>query len=1754
MKDNAAEMKGLLDDLYKIIQTTNVQSQEQISINKELLKVIALLESGLIQNKKQVGKLTDDITNGFKIQDDYVQKISKQRGIEKSELDYILKKMRYIETITEQEIDNADTYIDLLRERYDIIDDEFDLTKQLSKSHKEILGILQQNKAIFHRISGDTVSIDTTLTKIISKRIDFNSVFSGVGDVIANVSDTLKKIKSDIDTFASSAGTDTFKFEYNFNPNTQDLDKEINRIYGEIETQREKLASGLSEQITNNKSLIENIAKNIMAKKIYKDVEFDVDTGQLRKGFDILERGTAEYSKIMKRIDKRIVDEDVISNVTADLQKMSDLIKIETGLTEEQTSEYQRIVGLLGVGNRIIAEQIKNRYDDLDVNKSLVGLESIKMKYLIKNKDLLQTTDSTVRKITDGFDYINSILPSGISSLVGLNNVSDTLLKHHADGLKKMTGILMEGGTRANALNGYYTEMFTGIKNILNPLNIAVITTVLLYKFTERIVDKYKELESEMQVSLLQSKNILDNQLTILTSTENQFSTMKDIQDIQVEMIGSSGKYYSLLNKGNSELILSISEMGKAFGYGSSEAAKIHKVFTDLGASDDLSKRLQENIGYMSEMSGLSPQIIGKDLVESADTVYTYFAGMPEEAAKAAIQVRRMGLSLKQAGVIAQKMLNLDGFLTDMYELMSMTNGSVDFSSAFDKGIVGDIKGMTEDIMNNIGTTQKFNEMDYLTRMKIANTLNMSVDELAKSVKMREQLIGLSEKEKTYIESNLDRMGDINMMSKDDIKNRLEQLQSTDRLYIAWDKIKGVFIKSIMPLMEGFADLIDAASPLIDILIGAFKILGMTLKPLGLILKGMMLPIKMIANLLEVPIQLITKFVDSIFAADDGFNKVDKKLLSLSNLVQLIGSGIALWFVGKKANGFVDSISEKIKSISFGNVFKTANADVNKAGEKIKNISNDVSDTITKNKNKTNESLDSLDKSVSKKSKSMNSNLMSVTSGVNFDILREVGNKALSTMITKGILEMSGIGKAAEDSVESSESAMTSTFSGISAIAGTMLATHLTDALQKVFSKKLEKIFEEGFKPAKKSFKNIFSDTPKMFETVPRKFGDVLQSPFKTIKKSFGNLYKSILSKPLTPQVEIPDLKKSLEIPKVDVPIEPKVNTEPIKTLNEKINERAKSKKIDLVKNEKSVTDISKKILEERETKTKRFTKTDTKIDTVDVKKYDDVFKKLSAAYDKFENLISNGWKKIKTVVSEIVGFVVDTAVRLSKGVGDIIRNVVGSISDSLNKFGRNAIRGAIALTVVSSAFWVFSSAMKNFDEISWDGLLKGTVALGGFIVMSKLLTSKTGDYIKSAIGIGLLSASLIPLAYSLKMFNDVEWESMIKGLIGIGVISVIADSIGKSVSKMVLGSVAIALLGASLIPLAYSLKMFNDVDFGSILKSIMSLSIIGTIASVVSATAPEMVLGSIAIALLGASLIPLAYSLKMFNDVEWESMLKGVAGLLIFGTVGSVLSVASPFLIATSTALGIFGLSLMATTTSLKLFVDLIDTMKFDNLIVAKDTLTSISSIDYSAFYNISAGLIALSAGLASLSITDKISGFFKNSSFEQFKDVPVITNSLVSMNDVILQINDTIQNLMKTIADLDFSKLIDNFDIDSKITKHIDVIKDQTENVKVVRDDVDKKMSYNNAPKNPSKSSTAQDVSVGKIYNDRLKYEKQRQDEIKYTFDDVADTVNANDNKKIERLLQMIYDAVNKPEPELVVQMDGYKMGKIVKKYNNY
>jgi hypothetical protein len=438
---------------------------------------------------------------------------------------------------------------------------------------------------------------------------------------------------------------------------------------------------------------------------------------------------------------------------------------------------------------------------------------------------------------------------------------------------------------------------------------------ILLGKLLADTVQKYKDMSREMKVSLLQSKRLLEVQYDTLTSQKNQFATMQDIQDVQTELIGSKGKVFSVMRDSTKELAINLSDMGKAFGYGATEATKIHKVFRNIGADDALATSLQGNLGLMAEMAGLSPQIIGEDLIESSDIVATYFAGMPEKAARAALETRRMGMSLKDAGAIAQKMLSMDSFMTDMYELQAMTGGGIDFSGAFDKGLMGDIEGMTKDIMDNIGTSAELNRMDYLTRTKIAKTLGMSVEDLSKSVRMREQMANYSEVEQSYMNANLDRMGDISKMNQDEIRNRLAQLQSTDRLAVAWDKIKGVLIKSLIPLAESFAGAIDAVMPIIDGIIFSFKIAGALLKPIAVLVKGMLAPFAFIAE----KVGILTGGLDESAAKGGMLYKVAESLSGIFDVVgkavYWIGAGIGTWFAITKFPALIGTIISSLTNI-----------------------------------------------------------------------------------------------------------------------------------------------------------------------------------------------------------------------------------------------------------------------------------------------------------------------------------------------------------------------------------------------------------------------------------------------------------------------------------------------------------------------------------------------------------------------------------------------------------------------------------------------------------------------------------------------------------------------------------------------------------------------------------------------------------------------------------------------------------------------
>ena len=493
----------------------------------------------------------------------------------------------------------------------------------------------------------------------------------------------------------------------------------------------------------------------------------------------------------------------------------------------------------------------------------------------------------------------------------------------------------------------------------------------------------------------------------------------------------------------------------------------------------------------MSEAAGLSPQIIGKDLLDGSETVYTYFAGMPDKAAQAALNVRKMGLSLRQAGSIAQKMLNIEGFMTDMYELYAMSGRGIDFSKAFDFGLMGHIEDMTKEIMNNIGTTAEFNKMDYLTRMKIANTLGMSMDELAKGVKMHEQMVGLNEDQQGWLEDNYDLIKGANKLNQEQIKNIANQGMSTDRLAVAWDKIKGVFVKSLLPLVEAFADGIDAISPLIDLIVGSLKIVGTLIKPIAQLIKGFLAPLKFVADILD-------KVIGKWFKMDDATGSINSNMDKLGGVVKGIGTALGTWYFGKKllgGFGLIKSEGTGLKAMiggigaSFSEMFrggtKQTQMDVEKVNKSVQSIEPVIETTKNKSKSAANDIISNIETSSKKvnteiqksgqvaastlkKVKKNNNGLFSnLGASEGFGTVKSIATKTLAFLAVDQARIALGFGTSMKEGITENQAGIQNAMGGIFSVGGVLLSTYLDDAMTKVFEKKMEKRFEGGMKPLK---------------------------------------------------------------------------------------------------------------------------------------------------------------------------------------------------------------------------------------------------------------------------------------------------------------------------------------------------------------------------------------------------------------------------------------------------------------------------------------------------------------------------------------------------------------------------------------------------------------------------------------------------------------------------------------------------------------
>jgi len=320
---------------------------------------------------------------------------------------------------------------------------------------------------------------------------------------------------------------------------------------------------------------------------------------------------------------------------------------------------------------------------------------------------------------------------------------------------------------------------------------------------------------------------------------------------------------------------------------------------------------------------------------------------------------------------------------------------------------------------------------------------------------------------------------------------------------------------------------------------------------------------------------------------------------------------------------------------------------------------------------------------------------------------------------------------------------------------------------------------------------------------------------------------------------------------------------------------------------------------------------------------------------------------------------------------------ILKKIADAVAKFGDNkVVKGAATIALLGTAVLAASYGFAKFGDVSWSGFFKGVAGLGALAVVAKLMAKGSKDMMMGAAAIAILGVALIPAAVGFRLFGDVKWEAIAVGATGLLALGAVGLVLGKALSGLIQGSIAIGLLGVALIPFAFSLNLMKDFGWDNFTAFAASLGVLSVAAIGLGFALPFIAAGAAAITLLGLALIPFAFAMKMageampylmtglsfINMVDTGAWLELGTAMLAFGAAVGIVALTSPLLIVFAGAVALLGLAM----TPLAAGLDIVAA----SLPAFTDALFELTFIDYTSLLGLAGSFAVLGAGFAVLAL----------------------------------------------------------------------------------------------------------------------------------------------------------------------------------------
>jgi len=453
-------------------------------------------------------------------------------------------------------------------------------------------------------------------------------------------------------------------------------------------------------------------------------------------------------------------------------RKINEVVQKRLEITKAENKEGNISNDLAGKLNNIGEDLIAQNYDlegikasQKDLTRESLGLANnesvvagrLKNLFGFKKKDAKQLTEQEKK----GIKNTQKILNQEAKRLkVGQLNKQ---IMGQAD---KLTGGM---ASKAQGMAKHVSKVgvkFAAAGAAVGIIGAGIALAIKSLKFASDLTDKFGAKFGVIGTQTSDFKSELQS------ASVEVISLGKGADDV-AEVVGTLSSEFGIGLENAVDITEQILDTAVATGMATAEATKLFGTLMTIGGlTAQQTEDLTENTYQLAAQNRVNPVAVMQDIAGSAELIAKFGASNLDSISKAAVKARALGTNLSSVASAAEGFLDFQSSLTAEFEAETLLGKNLELTRARQLSLAGDLDGVLDEIVKNVGSEEKLNRMNVIQRRALAKALNMDVQQLTKIVSLQGKNVA---KQKEFA----DLAGDDGMSALTNIINTLKEIGAT---------------------------------------------------------------------------------------------------------------------------------------------------------------------------------------------------------------------------------------------------------------------------------------------------------------------------------------------------------------------------------------------------------------------------------------------------------------------------------------------------------------------------------------------------------------------------------------------------------------------------------------------------------------------------------------------------------------------------------------------------------------------------------------------------------------------------------------------------------------------------------------------------------------------------------------------------------------------------------------------------------------